>query len=92
MDTKKPELISLAEPECPLVIRLNNAKRETTSAINDILKKHSLPCFLYEPILSDAYNQVVEGAKKESAQAYVSYEKQMQEWEKQLPKNVKKGE
>lgn len=92
MDEKKTTPISVPEPECPLVMRLNAAKRETTSAINDILKKHNLPCFLYESILAEAYRQVLEGAKNESTQAYVSYEKQMQEWEKIQSKKDNKGD
>lgn len=90
MDEKKTKSIngSNTKPETPLIMRINDAKQETTKAINDILKRNNLPCFLYEPILLDAYRQILEGAKRESGQAYVEYERQMQEWESGHTKTV----
>ena len=72
---------TITKPEVPLVMRINDAKKETTIAINDILKRNNLPCFLYEPILYEAYRQVLEGSKRESGQAYAEYERLTQEWE-----------
>lgn len=51
--------------EKELVIVLDEAEKEMTAAINDIMKKHGLPCFLFESILDKIHRQLIDGKLRE---------------------------
>lgn len=55
--------------EKDLVIRLAEAEQETVAFVNGIMQKHGLPCFLYEPVLNKAHQQLINGASRELASA-----------------------
>jgi hypothetical protein len=45
----------------PLVIALAEAEKETTDAVNSIMQKHGLPCFLMESIIYKIHRQLEDG-------------------------------
>ena len=47
--------------EKALAIALSEAEREAVEAVNTIMQKHCLPCFLFEPIIYKIYRQVADG-------------------------------
>ena len=55
--------------EKELVIRMADAERETVAAVNNIMEKHCLPCFLFEPILDKIHSQLIDGKTAELVQA-----------------------
>ena len=59
----------------PLVIRLREAKTNILAAVNAAIKEQDLPCYLLEPIIADAHNQVSAAASKE----YETAKKQIEE-------------
>ena len=52
-----------------LVQRMAEAEEDTVLALNAIMQKHGLPCFLFEPIVYKIYRQVVDGKAAELAEA-----------------------
>lgn len=48
-----------------LVITLAEAEQELVEAVNGILQKHGLPCYLFEPILDKVHRQVTEAKANE---------------------------
>lgn len=48
-----------------LVITLAEAEQELVEAVNGILQKHGLPCYLFEPILDKVHRQVAEAKANE---------------------------
>lgn len=59
------------EKERELVLRLNEAETETVAAMNSIMSKHGLPCFLYEPIIDKIHRQLINGKAEEIESAKV---------------------
>lgn len=57
------------ENEKELVIRMAEAEQEAVAAVNRIMAKHDLPCFLFEPILDKIHHQLIDGKTAELAQA-----------------------
>lgn len=55
--------------EKELVITLAEAEQETVDAINGIMQKHGLPCYLFEPIVDKLHRQLIEGKSTELSQA-----------------------
>lgn len=55
--------------EKALVITLSEAEQEAVEAVNTIMQKHGLPCFLFEPIIYKIYRQIVDGKASELAAA-----------------------
>ena len=53
----------------PLIIELDEAKRELVQCVNDILQKHGLNCYLIEPTFAELYSQIKISAQNELAQA-----------------------
>lgn len=51
--------------EKELVIILSEAEQEAVAALNGIMQKHGLPCYLYEPIIDKIHRQVIEGRASE---------------------------
>jgi hypothetical protein len=55
--------------EKELVIALAEAEQETTAAINSIMQKHGLPCYLFEPVVDKIHRQLIDGRASELAAA-----------------------
>ena len=51
--------------EKELVIRVAEAEQETVAAVNSIMQKHGLPCFLFEPIVDRIHRQLIDGKTSE---------------------------
>ena len=45
----------------PLILVIEEAKRETFVAINSIIRKHNLSCAFYEPIIAEIHRQLEDG-------------------------------
>lgn len=54
-----------------LVIALADAEQEAVAAVNAIMQKRGLPCYLMEPIIGKIYQQVLNGKESELAEARV---------------------
>lgn len=55
--------------EKALVIVLSEAEQEMTEAVNAIMQKHGLPCYLMEPIAYKIHRQLCDGKATEMAAA-----------------------
>lgn len=49
----------------PLIIALTEAEKETTDAVNSIMQKHGIPCFLMESIIYKIHRQLEDGKAAE---------------------------
>lgn len=65
----------------PLILEIEEAKKETSAAINKILQEHKLPCYLYESIIEDVHNQISAAAQNEVSTVVSEYQRQCQEAE-----------
>lgn len=52
-----------------LILRVTEAEQELVDAVNAVLKKHSLPCFLVEPMVDKLHRQLLAGKNAELAAA-----------------------
>ena len=52
-----------------LALVLDEAEREVTAALNTIMQKHGLPCYLMEPIIDKLHRQINDGKAAEIAAA-----------------------
>lgn len=52
-----------------LVIALAEAEEELEAAVNAIMAKHGLPCYLLEPIAYKIHRKLIDGKKAELEQA-----------------------
>lgn len=57
------------ENQKPLILRMDEAEQELVDAVNAIMQKHSLPCFLVEPMVDKIHRQVISGKAAELAGA-----------------------
>ena len=55
--------------EKALVIALSEAEQETVEAVESIMKKHGLPCYLMENIVYKVHRQLTDGKANELANA-----------------------
>jgi hypothetical protein len=53
----------------PLILEMDEAKRELVQCVNDILQKHGLNCYLIEPMFAELYAQIKATAQNELMQA-----------------------
>ena len=53
----------------PIILEIDEAKRELIQCVNDILQKHGLSCYLMEPTFAELYSQIKASAQNELAQA-----------------------
>ena len=60
----------------PLIVEIDEAEKEAIAAVNDIMKRHNLPCTFFEPIIAEIHRQLIEGKKSEIANAATQYEAQ----------------
>jgi hypothetical protein len=51
----------------PLILEIDEAKKELTQCVNYIMQEHGLPCYLVDMLLSNIAAQIKEGAKNELA-------------------------
>ena len=51
--------------DTPLIVRMDEAKKSIVDFINDIMQQHQLPCYFLEPMISEIYAGIKEGAKNE---------------------------
>jgi hypothetical protein len=55
--------------EKALVIALAEAEQETVDAVNSIMQKHGLPCYLMESIVYKIHRQLTDGKANELSAA-----------------------
>lgn len=61
----------------PLILEIDEAEKETVSAVNEIMARHNLPCALFEPIIAGIHRQLIDGKKNEVAAATSQYNAQI---------------
>lgn len=59
----------MMEKQKPLILRMEEAEQELVDAVNVIIQRHSLPCFLVEPMVDKIHRQVISGKAAELAEA-----------------------
>lgn len=52
-----------------LILRMTEAEQELVDSVNAVIQKHSLPCFLVEPMVGRIYAQLQQGKQLELVQA-----------------------
>lgn len=57
------------EKQKPLILRMEEAERELVDAVNAVIQRHSLPCYLVEPMIDKIHRQVISGKAAELAEA-----------------------
>lgn len=60
----------------PFILEIDEAKTEMVTCMNDIIKKHKLPFYIVEMLMSSIYNQIQDAAKSELAMAKKQVEEQ----------------
>lgn len=70
----------------PLVIEIDETKRDLVSVIDAATQIRKIPCYLLEMVLSDVLSQVQEVARREREFALASFKEQLAEAEN-TPKN-----
>ncbi len=80
MSTK--EAITRAEPIRPFCLAFADAKTEVFDCINATMKKHGIPPYLMESILTEAMHQARAVANNEIQRARETYQRQMEEFHK----------
>ncbi len=63
----------------PLILEIEEATQEITSAVELASSKHGLPCYLLEPIVADILTRLQNGKRTELENAKRSYEQQEEE-------------
>ena len=53
----------------PIILRMDEAKKELMQCANDILQKYGLNCYLMEPTVAELYAEIRATAQRELAQA-----------------------
>lgn len=48
-----------------LILRMEEAEQELVDAVNAIIQRHSLPCFLVEPMVDKIHRQLINGKAEE---------------------------
>ena len=56
-----------------IILEMDEAKRELTQCVNDILQKHGLNCYLIEPMFAELHSQIKMTAQRELAQARTQF-------------------
>lgn len=67
--------------EKPLVIEIDETKRDLVSVIDAATQIRKIPCYLLEMVLSDVLSQVQEVARREREFALASFKEQLAEAE-----------
>lgn len=58
----------------PLILALKEAEAELINAVNGVMGKYSLPCYLAEFLVDKIHRQLIEGKRNEIAAASIEYE------------------
>lgn len=74
-------------PVRPLCLELEDAKAEIFSIISMTAKKHKIPFYLLESVVTEAARQVSGLAQKEREEAARDYERQLYEFNKRGESN-----
>ena len=53
----------------PIILEMDEAKRELIQCVNDILARHGLNCYLIEPMFAELHTEIKATAQRELAQA-----------------------
>ena len=53
----------------PIILEMDEAKRELVQCVNDILQRHGLNCYLIGPMFAELHSQIKASAQQELAQA-----------------------
>ena len=59
----------MKQKQRPIILEMDDAKREIVQCINDIMQNHRLSCYLLEPMIAELYAQIKASAQNELAQA-----------------------
>lgn len=59
----------MEQKQRPIILKLEDAKQELVSCINNIINNHQLNCYLIEPMITEVYEQIKTSARRELAQA-----------------------
>lgn len=59
-------------PDKELVIVMDEAERELRACVNAIMRKHGLPCFLFETIFAGVHRELIDGKAGELSAARVN--------------------
>ena len=43
----------------PLILKIEDAKRDLVSAVNAVIRDYDLPAYFVEPIIADIHNQLI---------------------------------
>ena len=59
----------MEQKQRPIILEMDEAKRELVQCVNDIMRNHRLSCYLLEPMFAELYSQIKATAQQELAQA-----------------------
>lgn len=59
----------MEQKQRPIILEMDDAKRELVQCVNNIMQNHRLSCYLLEPMVAELYAQIKATAKQELAQA-----------------------
>ena len=59
----------------PIILEMDEAKKELVECVNNILQTHKLSCYLIEPMFAELYSQIKATAQNELAMARAQMEK-----------------
>ena len=62
----------------PIILAMDEAKRELVQCVNNILEKHGLNCYLIEPMFAELHTKIKATAQSELAQARAQQNKTIQ--------------
>lgn len=65
----------MEQKQRPIILELDEAKRELVQCVNGIIQNHKLSCYLLEPMFAELYAEIKATAKQELAQARAQEEK-----------------
>lgn len=66
----------MEQKQRPIILEMDDAKRELIQCVNEILQRHRLSCYLIEPMFAELYSQIKATAQNELAQAREQMEKE----------------
>lgn len=53
----------------PFILEMAEAENELVAVVNDIIRRHNIPCYYMELLVDKIHNQLKSGAKDEIARA-----------------------
>lgn len=68
------------KPTRPLVLEIEDAKKDLNASIEQLSVKYGLPCYLLELLVSDVLSKLQNGKQKELEIAQQSYEQKLKDW------------